>query len=110
MAQTDAEKRAYQRGYNAGRKRRLDWSFKLLAVARRIRDRLTDTNPDRSCQTCDRWTRGGATYQWGMCRADFEWDVEPRMWIDSRAPDLAEITTSEDFGCVSWLPRNRSKG
>lgn len=110
MAMTPGEqsayRRAYGRRYNAIRKRAYEHARKIAKIAKGLRARLTDTDSEKVCSRCARWTRGGSSTVWGICRADFEWDVEPRMWAapqDWKRGDIPlEIITEENFGCVNW--------
>lgn len=102
MTRTDAEKREYMRGYNRGRARYGEHAQRLLHIVQGYRSRLADADSARICQGCDRWTRGQPNCQWGICRADFEWSAEPRMWTDPH--DSISIVTQPNFGCVSWIP------
>ena len=109
MPKTDAEKREYTRGYNRGRNRAIAWAQKAIVIAKAYRDRLADSNTERRCSTCLRWTRGCKDCLWGRCSGDFERRVEPAMWAETpygtpRRDDL-ELVTTEDFGCACWLPR-----
>lgn len=113
MTQSADEKRGYQRGYNRGHARAMHFFTRVCEIARRYQTRLTDIDRSRTCQNCDRWTRGAGSpnseaCMWGSCRADFEWSVEARMWVDlppGSPRDLKPtITTQPNFGCVSWLP------
>lgn len=113
MAQTTEEKRAYARGYNRCRARGYDYARKLAEIAKGYRDRLADMKTDRSCQSCRRWSRGGRNCQWGTCAADFQYGIEPRMWSEKFVDgpyQPANISTSQDFGCVNWLPLPSSGG
>lgn len=107
QCETIGERRAYQRGYNRAGSRAWDRVRKVVEIAKGYRTRLTDTTP-RTCATCTRWLRGdgsnnSAACKWGSCRADFEWGLEGCMWVDGRWTKQ-QIITSEDFGCVAWLP------
>jgi len=107
MTQTVEEKRAYARGYNRGRNRRITWAVTLLRILKGYRARLTDVDTARQCQTCDRWKRGGGPeYRWGYCRADFQTMEEPGLWADDMVGDKEprRIITHEHFGCVNWIP------
>ena len=105
MAQTEAEKKAYMRGYNRRNSRDSGRVWRILKVAKAIRDRQHSTDANL-CKNCERWTRGGPNCLWGVCSTDFQYGVEPRMWPDTYPTQTpAKITTTEDFGCVSWLPR-----
>lgn len=107
MAKTLAERRDYARGYNRGRARGGEWAHRLIQLAKAYRDRAAiPADALRECQNCRRWTRGGPSCLWGVCKADFEWGAEPRMWIDTRSGDRErQIITDETFGCVGWFPR-----
>lgn len=105
---TDGEHRAYSRGYARARSRSWDRFRRVIEIAKRYRAAAKAPFPDLRCETCDRWMRGDGinnskTCVWGSCRADFEFDLEPRMWIDH---DVAgKIITDASFGCASWIPR-----
>lgn len=108
QTQTDDQRRAYARGYNRGLKRAYDRITQVIQIAKGYRARLTDTAP-RVCGTCSRWLRGdgsnnSAMCKWGSCRADFEFGMEGRMWVDGSWDHPKKIITSEDFGCMAWLP------
>lgn len=110
MGQSDAERRAYARGYNSGVRRRGTLVRALIEIAKGYRARLTDIDTARQCQTCDRWERGHSSTLWGYCRADFDAD-EPRMWADRFVGDRPDrqIVTHEHFGCVNWIPLIRRR-
>jgi hypothetical protein len=119
MVQSADEKRGYQRGYLRAGSRAWDRVRRVVKIARGYRARLHDQDQSRTCAFCVRWTRGGdparaaeSACMWGTCRADFEWDLEPRMWAELPigAPKnlMPVIVTQPDFGCMSWLPRNSS--
>lgn len=111
MARTVNDRREYQRGYRRGRARASEWIHKLIELAKLYRGQRVDQGVPNRCATCRRWARGGGgsgaeSCRWGICKADFEWSVEGRMWAGTRSGDREmHITTSEDFGCVSWLPK-----
>lgn len=111
MARTAAEAREYQRGYNRAGARHWERLRRVIDIARGYRARLTDASATKTCATCDRWTRGrgaginASACLWGSCRADFEWSMEPRMWVDADKNTVTEIITQPEFGCVSWIPR-----
>lgn len=103
MAQTEDERRGYQRGYNRAVSRNHDRVKRVLEIARGYKDARDGANNAR-CHSCDRWARGGAMCLWGYCRADFEWIAgEGKMWTD---PNDAKIVTHETFGCINWVRRN----
>jgi len=106
MPQTVEEKRAYAKGYNRANSNHWDRMRRLCDIAKGYRKRLTDTTTERVCATCDRWKRGGPQCLWGLCRADFDYGTEPRMWVDTTDRNGAAIATTEDFGCPCWLPRD----
>lgn len=112
MTMTHGERKAYGRGYNRAISRGIDRVQVIASIARGYRDRLTDINSKRRCDACSRWTRGGANCIWGTCAADFDHGTEPRMWAEAyvgeKHADRAVITT-EDFGCVNWLPQLTTK-
>lgn len=119
VAQSADEKRGYQRGYNRAGSRARDRVKRVLAVAKGYRSRLSDTSADRTCSTCLRWSRGGGCHQsenclWGHCAANFEYDLEGRMWVDfpvgtpRAVQDTVRIATSQDFGCANWLPKSEA--
>jgi hypothetical protein len=111
MAQSPDERRGYQRGYNRAHSKIASHVQRVIKIARGYRDRLTDTDSARICETCARWKRGGANCMWGACDADFEWGIEPRMWADTNAGESPhrKIITQPNFGCVSWLPRPKDE-
>jgi hypothetical protein len=114
VVQNADEKRGYMRGYSRAGARSWDRVRRVIAVARAYKTRLSDTDTSRICMTCDRWTRGGESSsraescKWGVCRADFEWGIEARMWAELPlgAPRSLkpQIITQPEFGCVSWIP------
>jgi len=105
MAQSEAEKRAYTRGYQRAVARRSAFAIRLVAIAKAYRLRLQDQDSKRVCMSCRRWKRGTKTTLWGECRADFD-GPEPRMWVDWPSSSARPaIVTHENFGCVNWLPR-----
>lgn len=112
MAKTPGEAREYQRGYNRGRSRAITWATTAISIAKGYRARLTDVHPDLRCVTCARWTRGCTACVWGFCRGDFERGAEPAMWADSLPGETSQrqIITTENFGCVNWLPRESADG
>lgn len=109
MAMTIEEKKAYTRGYNRARSRCWDRVQRAVQIAKSYRARLTDIHPSLQCRDCDRWMRGGPDCVWGRCRADFEFGVEGRMWaeVTGNSKDVkSAIITTEDFGCVNWIPKS----
>ena len=108
---TEAEKRAYQRGYRHGQDRCRELAQQASAIAKGYRDRAEQ--PPGRCAGCSRWTHGGGGAVWGYCAASFEFSLEPRMWAE-RHPDHPErwtpphdklaIITTQDFTCPNWLP------
>lgn len=107
MSRTPGEQREYTRGYNRGQARVLERARAALRIAKRYRERLTDTAHMRRCSDCDRWTRGCPTCVWGSCSGDFDRAAEPAMWADHLPGETVDhgIITTEDFGCVNWLPK-----
>lgn len=107
VAKTRAEQLEYGRGYNRGVARARDHIKAVIEIAKGYRRAVRGEGPEESlCKNCARWTRGEGHAFWGRCRADFEWDLEPRMWADAwPAKEKAEIITQPEFGCVSWIPR-----
>lgn len=105
MSKTPGETRAYAKGYGRATSRYWTHVTRVLDIARGYRGRLKDFDTARRCDTCRRWTRGCDTCVWGHCSHNFERPLEPSMWPD---PDHADIITTEDFGCVNWLPRGEA--
>jgi hypothetical protein len=105
---TYQEQLAYKRGYNRARARFAARAWQAVKIAKLYRQQLATAASDRRCDGCDRWTRGGKRCLWGRCRGDFEFGAEPRMWADSFAGEHEQrsVITTEDFGCVNWLPKN----
>lgn len=105
---TPEEKRQYTRGYNRGLARQQNRANRAIEIAKAYRARTGDRETERLCVNCDRWTRGGPNCVWGTCRADFEYGLEGRVWAEALVGDRdvqRSVITSEDFGCVSWIPR-----
>ena len=113
MAQTEAEKRAYQRGYNRAQRNASNRAWHALEIAKAYRDRLGEINHAPICRNCRRWTRGCQSCVWGICAADFERTAEPAMWAEALVAEShvdRKVITTEDFGCVNWLPRKSQPG
>lgn len=115
MPQSADEKRGYQRGYNRANSTAWNRVRRVIEVAKGYRARLVD-NSNGSCAECRRWLRGAGQNnssgcKWGSCRADFECGLEARMWVDlplgTPRSIKPTITTSEEFGCVNWLPKTQ---
>lgn len=106
MPTTETQK-AYSRGYYRGRSRMYDYIARLTKIAKAYREMARGgAVPSESiCRNCDRWTRGGPSCVWGDCRADFEIGVESRMWSEGGRMPKGGITTTEDFGCINWIPK-----
>src|SRR5947208_2822912 len=84
VAKTRAEQLEYGRGYNRGIARAQDRFKAVVEIAKGYRRAARGEGPQESlCKNCDRWKRGEGNAHWGRCRADFEWDLEPRMWADA---------------------------
>jgi hypothetical protein len=107
VAKTRAEQLEYGRGYNRGIARARDHFKAVIEIAKGYRRAARGERPQESlCKNCNRWKRGEGNAHWGRCRADFEWDLEPRMWADAwPAKEKPEIITQPEFGCVSWIPQ-----
>lgn len=115
MRSTD-EQRGYTKGYYRAGVRAHERLQRVIDIARGYIARLEDRDTARICQNCQRWNRGDGMNnsegcKWGSCKADFEFSLEPRMWIDApigaprKLVEGMKITTQETFGCVSWIPR-----
>ncbi len=106
MSKTEGEKREYSRGYSRATYRFICRAREIAEIARGYRARLADHDTARQCHTCQRWKRGGDKFLWGVCAGNFEQPQEPSMWADSFAGETwqRKIITTEDFGCVNWLP------
>jgi len=103
-----ADKQYYRKGYNRGRFRTWETYRRVSDIAKRWRDLATKgSDKTRTCENCVRWHRDQPSHQWGICRAAFEYGVEPRMWADTPRGERREpsICTSKDFGCVNWNPK-----
>lgn len=108
MSRSRAEHLAYMRGYNGNRNRISVVHGRLIEIAKAYRALSRRPEDQRQCVGCARWTRGdqpdaSPSWTWGRCSADFQWGCEARMWVDDRTNP--KIITSEDFGCVNWIPR-----
>lgn len=107
---TDAERRAYGRGYNAGRRNGYDAQGTAAALAKDYRDRALCGDAAKDCAGCKRWTRGDVGVKWGYCDGDFQWAIEPRRWVEPKnwrdRADEMRVATTEDFGCTNWLPKH----
>jgi len=117
VVQSADERRGYSRGYNRAGARYHTRMERVIGIARLYQAKLlgliSDAEAKRTCATCHRWNRGDGlnnaeSCKWGTCSTDFVFGLEPRMWIDfplhHPRTHGAKITTSEDFGCVNWLP------
>jgi hypothetical protein len=104
MTMSYGEKIAYQRGYSRGRTRVYAHAVRLLEIAKGYRERCVGQSKVRICKNCSRWKRGAPCAVWGSCRADFEFALEGRMWVDAAAREAPAIITTEDFGCINWIP------
>ena len=102
-----AEKIAYARGYNRGRSRMFDYASRAVEIAKGYRLLSRRPEDSRVCSSCSRWERGCPTCSWGKCAASFEFGLEGRMWADQFVGEKQPraVITSEEFGCVNWLPK-----
>lgn len=100
-----SQTKEYRSGWNRGRARATHWAWVVIGIAKGYRARLADIDTARRCDTCSRWTRGRQGCVWGKCAANFERGAEPAMWADgTRSGQPIAVITTEDFGCVNWLP------
>ena len=114
MTQSHEEKLAYQRGYSRANSRYWARLREVIRIAKAYRERsATPSDETRRCISCVRWERGGEHYLWGVCNAEFERGAEARMWTEALHCNgkyvSGKITTTEDFGCVNWIPRSNPR-
>lgn len=97
----------YQRGYNKGRasilKGRDSRAERLIRAIRELKARLDPWSPPR-CDRCINWTREREC-QWGYCRATAAIIGTQFPWFSpADNPQDERIVTTEDFGCVKFVP------
>jgi hypothetical protein len=110
VTQSDAEKRAYLRGYNRGVKRENNHVRKITDIAKGWRLKAQEGFGGKRCDTCAYWRRGeGQRILWGECGQDWEsaggglgtaWPD----WDSGRGASRILIS-HENFACINWQPK-----
>ena len=111
MTQTDAEKRAYLRGYNRGRDRAWRSWRKVIEIAAGWRRKAAEGYGGKRCDGCALWQRGSASTKWGFCSQDY--NASPDLgWIWAEGPNCtrdAHLISHENAFCSNWLPLNAAR-
>ncbi len=105
MTQSDAERRAYMRGYNRGRKSVWSAYSKIIEISKAWRTKAAEGYfGGARCDTCANWKRSGQA-KWGKCSQD--WESAPSLgtaWADSEDFHETYLASHENFACVNWHP------
>lgn len=105
-------KRGYSKGYAAGLRRGNRFVRRLLAEAKRLRERAEHSEHQRGlgcCRDCRAWQRNHECH-WGYCSPPERVIEEPWFGL-AESQNGEEITTHENFGCVRFeLPPEDQEG
>ena len=99
--------RAYSKGYAAGQKRGYRFMHRLLAEAKRLRERAEHSERNQGlgqCQNCRYWEREDEC-KWGYCKPP-KHELEAPWFVLAETQHGELITTHENFGCVLFYTKN----
>lgn len=108
---TDDERKAWQRGYNAGRSKAWNAYHSIIGIARAWRVKARDGYPiPARCSGCLYFEKENPRHLYGRCSQDsidgvYEGTIHAALREWKSNPEPMALIVSEDFGCINWRPK-----